>query len=221
MQIQAMQVDRMELATKRFVLRDFVDADLPAFEAYHADPRSLALYGADQAKPGHARELFELFKIWAAERPRLNFQVAIIRRDEPQTLIGCCGLRGKDSESGKAELGIELAPEFWGRFGYAIEAMRSLVDYGFADLGLGEIYGGTVSANTKIGRLASSFGAVAVGRPTPAWMVARGWRQIEWQLSRKHWEQGVLQFVQGETQLLRDRHRLNSGVRATGWSIER
>ena len=76
----------MEIVTDRFVLRDFVEKDSPAFAAYHADPRSLDLYGYEQAKPGHARELLELFKSWAEERPRRNYQLAIIQRKEPQLL---------------------------------------------------------------------------------------------------------------------------------------
>jgi [ribosomal protein S5]-alanine N-acetyltransferase len=76
----------MEIVTDRFVLRDFVEKDSPAFAAYHADPRSLDLYGDEQAKPGHARELLELFKSWAEERPRRNYQLAIIQRKEPQFL---------------------------------------------------------------------------------------------------------------------------------------
>ena len=68
----------MEIVTKRFLLRDFIEADAPAFEAYHADPRSLEFYGADEAKPGHAQELLEIFKNWAGEHPRSNYQLAII-----------------------------------------------------------------------------------------------------------------------------------------------
>jgi [ribosomal protein S5]-alanine N-acetyltransferase len=76
----------MEIVTDRFVFRDFVEKDSPAFAAYHADPRSLDLYGDEPAKPGHARELLELFKSWAEERPRRNYQLAIIQRKEPQLL---------------------------------------------------------------------------------------------------------------------------------------
>ena len=180
----------MELMTKRFMLRDFCDADRPAFEAYHADPRSHELYGANESDSGHAGQLIQLFKGWATEQPRLNFQLAIVRRNEAQTLIGCCGLRSKDSDPGKAELGIELAPEYWGRFGYAIEVMISLADFGFSNRGLKGIYGSTVSANPKIERLATSFGAAAVERPAPTWMMAKGWRQIEWRISRSQWEAG-------------------------------
>lgn len=182
----------MEIVTKRFLLREFVDADLPAFHAYHTDPRSLEFYGTDESKPDHAQELIEIFKAWAGERPRLNYQMAIVRRDEARQLIGCCGLRSKDSEPGRAELGIELAPDYWGRYGYAIEVMRALVHFGFAELELKEIYGGAVSVNARIARLARAFGAVAVERPTPAWMVARGWHQVEFQIMRAQWKQGRL-----------------------------
>ncbi|MGQ0592058.1 MAG: GNAT family N-acetyltransferase, partial [Gammaproteobacteria bacterium] len=168
----------MEIVTKRFVLRDFREEDAAAFQEYHAHPRSLEFYGVEEAKPGHAQQLLETFRNWAAERPRRNYQFAIIRCLPSQLLVGCGGLRTADSEANKAELGIELAPEFWGRYGYAIEIMHALVDFGFGNLKLREIYGGTVSANARVARLASSFGAVATTRPTPAWMAARGWSRI-------------------------------------------
>ena len=182
----------MEMITKRFLLRDFVEDDLPAFAAYHDDPRSLEFYGAEEAKPGYARELFDVFKTWAKEHPRRNYQLAIVQRQGLQRLVGCCGLRTADSESSKAELGIELAPQYWGRYGYAIEVMRALVEFGFGSLGLKKIYGGTVSTNARIARLASSFGAVATTRHTPAWMAARSWSQIEWHVTREQWESGRL-----------------------------
>lgn len=184
----------MELLTQRFLLRDFAPQDALAFEAYHADPRSIELYGPEQSEPGHPKELLDLFRTWATERPRLNYQLAIVRRDGTQTLIGCCGLRSAGSETGRAELGIELAPEYWGRYKYAIEVMRAMVEFGFGKLGLQEIYGGTVSANYRIARLVKSCGATAVIRPTPEWMSAKGWSQIEWQVAREQWENGHLIF---------------------------
>ena len=84
----------MEVTTARFLLRDFVEADRPACLAYNADPRNLASYGPDEARPEHAAHLFETFQAWASKCPRLNYQPAIARREEPQALVGCCGLRG-------------------------------------------------------------------------------------------------------------------------------
>lgn len=178
----------MELATKRFLLRDFNDADTAAFEAYHNDPRSQKFYGAEQRKPGHARELIALFGAWAVAEPRLNYQLAIIQRSAPHALVGCCGVRCAGLEPGTAELGIELAPEYWGRYAYATEVIRAMVEFGFGTLDLQTIYGGTVSANSRVARLMSSMGATAVIRPTPAWMTRKGWTQIEWRITRSQWE---------------------------------
>ena len=182
----------MEIVTKRFLLRDFREEDAAAFQEYHADPRSLEFYGVEEVKPGHAQQLLETFNKWATEKPRRNYQFAIIQRQGSQLLVGCCGLRTADSEASKAELGIELAPEFWGRYGYAVEIMHALGDFAFGILKLRNIYGGTVSANARVARLASSFGAVATTRPTPAWMAARGWSQVEWHVTREQWETGRL-----------------------------
>lgn len=182
----------MKLATKRFLLRDFVDADAAAFEAYHNDPRSHEFYSIEQARPQHALELINLFRAWAAAQPRVNYQLAIVRRGEPELLIGCCGVRCADSPPDTAELGIELAPDYWGRYGYAIEVMRALVEFSFRTLGLRAIYGATVDANFRVARLLTSFGATAVPRVTPDWMSSRGWIQIEWQFTRQQWENGRL-----------------------------
>jgi ribosomal-protein-alanine N-acetyltransferase len=180
----------MEIVTKRFLLRDFVDSDESAFIAYQADPRMLEFYGDEEAKPGHAQKLLDTFRRWTQERPRSNYQLAIVRRDGSRRLVGCGGLRDVESAARTAELGIELAPEEWGRHGYAIEVLRALAKFGFEELSLNEIHGSTVSANARMARLASSLGAVATPQATPAWMTARGWSRVEWRVTREEWEEG-------------------------------
>ena len=68
----------MEMATKRFLLRDFSADDVSAFEAYHADPRSLKFYGVEEVVPGHTKRLLETFGTWARESPRRNYQFAVL-----------------------------------------------------------------------------------------------------------------------------------------------
>jgi RimJ/RimL family protein N-acetyltransferase len=179
----------MEIVTKRFLLRDFTKEDEPSFLAYHADPRYAEFCAPEEVAPSHTRELLRLFSQWAAERPRRNYQLAIVDRRNSQELIGCCGLRRKGHDSDQAELGIELAPRCWGRYAYAIEVASALIEFGFCDLGLKEIRGVSVSANLRVARLAHRYGFVAVGtRPSPDWMYARGWSQTEWQLTRESWK---------------------------------
>jgi [ribosomal protein S5]-alanine N-acetyltransferase len=178
----------MELATRRFLLRDFVQSDRSAFLDYQADPRSLAFYGPVESNPDHAIRLFEMFQAWACDRPRLNYQLAIVQRYEPYALIGCCGLRGLSLATGEMELGLELAPTYWGRYAYAIEVGRALLDFGFGELQLDVISGPTVSANTRIAKLAEWVGAEVVSiRPGAAWMRDRGWSEVNWRITREQW----------------------------------
>jgi ribosomal-protein-alanine N-acetyltransferase len=178
----------MEVTTARFLLRDFVEADRPAFLAYQADSRNVAFYGPDEARPEHAAHLFETFQAWASERPRLNYQFAIMQQQEPQALVGCCGLRGAGRAAGEAELGLELAPDYWGRYGYAVEVGRALLDFGFGELKLDVISGSTVSANARTARVAEWFGAEVVAiRPGSSWMSVRGWREVQWRITREQW----------------------------------
>jgi len=178
----------MQIITKRFLLRDFVEDDVPAFLAYHEDPRALAFCGPQERQPGYGLELLERFTRWAAERPRRNYQFVIVQRREPRSLIGCCGVRTAESEQGTGELGVELAPTYWGRYGYALEAASAILDFGFDELHLQELYSRTVSANERVVRLARWVGAVAGDRPTPYWMASPGWRCTEWRIKRQQLE---------------------------------
>lgn len=179
----------MEIATPRFLLRDFIKEDEPAFFAYRADPRYAEFCAPAEVAPSQSRELLCLFRQWAAERPRCNYQLAVVDRRNSQELIGCCGLRCESYDSVTGELGIELAPQFWGRYAYAIEVANALIEFGFHHLELTEIRGVSVSANLRVARLAHRYGFTAIGtRPSPDWMSERGWSQTEWQLTRESWE---------------------------------
>lgn len=178
----------MEIITKRFLLRDFVQEDEPAFLAYHADPRYAEFCSSEEVTPEFTRQLLQRFMQWATEVPRRNYQLAIVDRRNSE-LVGCAGLRQDGYAAGQAELGIELAPQYWGRYAYAIEVGKALIDFGFCDLGLKEIIGLSVSANLRVSRLAERYGFQSIGiQPGSDWMRMRGWSQIEWQLTRESWE---------------------------------
>lgn len=177
----------MEIVTQRFLLRDFIEEDEPAFFAYRADPRYAEFCAPEEVTLSYSGELLRLFAQWAAERPRRNYQLAIVDRCKSH-LIGCGGLRREGYGADRAELGIELAPQFWGRYAYAIEVAKALIKFGFCDLKLQEIRGVSVSANLRVARLAQRYGFVAVGtRSGPDWMMRSCWSQTEWQLTRESW----------------------------------
>lgn len=178
----------MEIITERLLLREFTQDDTPAFLAYQANPRYAEFYSLEESAPDHARELLRLFSTWASERPRRNYQLAVAELRNPRQLLGCCGLRLKGLGAGTAEFGLELAAESWGQ-GYATEAARALLGFGFRELRLDDVRSESVSANARVIALAHRIGLVEIGtRPGPAWMSVRGWHQIDWQLTRGRWE---------------------------------
>lgn len=182
----------MEIVTKRFLLRDFVESDRPSFLGYQADPRSQTFYKPGDANPEQATRLFETFLRWAGDRPRINYQLAIAQRQEPEVLVGCCGLRGAQCPGGEMELGIELAPNYWGRYAYAIEVGRALLNFGFRELKLDVISGSTVSANERIARLAQGIGAEVVAiRLGSSWMSERGWNEVDWRITQEQWDHRI------------------------------
>jgi ribosomal-protein-alanine N-acetyltransferase len=178
----------MQIATSRFLLREFSDTDRQAFLDYQMDPRYQALYDQIGADAGRANGLFDLFGAWRRENPRQNLQIGIFEKTTSR-LCGCGGLRCAGNAEGAAVLGLELTPDDWGRYGVAIEVAGALIAHGFSTLGLHTIKGATASGNSRVDKLARWFGAVIVGRRDgPAWMSARGWHEVEWALSRDAWE---------------------------------
>ncbi|MGQ0794242.1 MAG: GNAT family N-acetyltransferase [Deltaproteobacteria bacterium] len=178
----------MEILSRRFVLRDFTEADIAGFEAYRSDPL-LHEFDSPQYSPPATGELMTLFRAWASAEPRLNYQLAILLRRAPEEgVIGCCGLRAERSPSGAAEIGIELAPTRWGRYLYAAEILFALADFGFSVLGLSAIYGNTIRANFRAERLAIALGASAtlLEKLTPE--SPRGTAGVRWQIQREQWE---------------------------------
>lgn len=177
----------MEIVTPRLILREFTLEDLPAFLTHQADPRLQEFYGPEDLGADPARDLVERFICWAAESPRRNYQLAIARREDSKELIGTCGVRLEGCEAGMAELGLQVAPGDWGR-GFAAEAARAILEFGFRDLGLQEIRGLTVTENVRVQRLVVKLGFNPLEtRPGPAWMRDRGWSETVWGTTAERW----------------------------------
>lgn len=175
------------LETKRFVLRDFEPADVAALAAYQADPRFVSARRKAGQAAGDPAELVALFRQWAAENPRKNHQFAVICRKTGR-LVGCSGLRAANCPQDSGELGIELSPDLWGRYGSAAEIAGALLDFGFSELGLVEIFGDTTAENHQAARLASFLGAQPETVEAAAKQGAEsGSAPVRWRFSHKAW----------------------------------
>lgn len=180
-------ISSMRIETSRYLLRDFSEADRQSFIDYNMDPRFRRLYDFEEFDVGCANELFDRFGYWREQTPRQNFQVGIIELSSSR-LTGCAGLRQDSQPVGTAVLGLELAPDYWSRYGVAIEIANALIEYGFHTLNLKSIIGDTASGNSRVERLARWFGATIIDRRDgPEWVKNRGWQEIQWALTADAW----------------------------------
>jgi RimJ/RimL family protein N-acetyltransferase len=144
------------IRTSRLILREWRDSDLEAFAAFNADARvreyfpSLMTRAESQASMDRMRahQAEYGFGFWAIDVPGVA------------DCVGMCGLAWARFEAHFTpcvEIGWRIAHAHWGQ-GYAPEAARASLDYGFETLGLDEIVAFAVVANTKSRRVMEKIG---------------------------------------------------------------
>lgn len=79
-----------------------------------------------------------------------------ITRLEDESLIGAISLM-LDGNNRRAELGYWVGRPFWGQ-GYASEAARAMLDFGFENLGLNRIFAHHMQDNPASGRVLLNIG---------------------------------------------------------------
>jgi RimJ/RimL family protein N-acetyltransferase len=146
----------MRLTTQRLILREFVEEDWEAVLTYQSDPLYLRYNPWTQRSEAGVREFVGWFLANQQEQPRAKFQLAVILKGEGR-LIGNCGVRVNDPELREGNIGYELDPRHWGR-GYATEAAREIVRFGFEELGLHRIWSWCVAENVGSARVLEKVG---------------------------------------------------------------
>jgi RimJ/RimL family protein N-acetyltransferase len=119
----------VQLESERLLLREFSLSDWPAVNAYTSDPRVVQYMSFGPTTEEQTREHLSQCLATAAEQPRRIYELAVILRAENR-LIGTVTLALHPYERRHASFSYLLHPEYWGH-GYATEAMRTLIGYGF------------------------------------------------------------------------------------------
>lgn len=127
---------QIRLATPRALLRPFRHADAADLFAIYSDPevfRYIPLGDWKYIDESHQRIARDINTMAAGDYVRL----AVERLDDA-CVIGEVLLFNFARESRRAELGYALARKTWG-MGYAAEALKPLVAFGFEELGLNRL----------------------------------------------------------------------------------
>ncbi len=177
----------MEITTDRLVLREFHEDDWHPVLAYQSHPEYLRYYAwSDRAEQG-AKEFVRTLIGWQHEQPRTRFQLVLELRDGGE-VIGNCGIRRRASGLHEAELGYELAPWHWRR-GYATEAARAMLRFGFRDLKLHRVFSQCIADNTASVRVLERIGMQPEGRLREnEWFKGRYWDTLLYAILDREWE---------------------------------
>ena len=149
------------LNTKRLILRPFALADASELQRLASAPEVAAttLHIPHPYPDGMA-------KTWIEQHPAMfesgeGVVFAVVRRRDA-ALVGCVGL-GCDLENQNAELGYWIGVPYWNQ-GYASEAARMVVAFGFAYFGLHRIKSSYFGSNPASGRVMEKIGMRYEGR---------------------------------------------------------
>ena len=152
---------RPTLVTERLALRELRLDDAGAVASGAGDKRvARYLIAVPTPYPVALARRWVVGRIewWQAGR---GATLAITRRTSPHILLGTVSLR-RYARDRRAELGYWLATHAWS-FGFATEACRALVDFGFRELGLARIYAQVLAGNRASMHVLDKLGMVNEG----------------------------------------------------------
>ena len=124
--------------TRRVKLRPFIAEDLDRFRAIASEEEVLRyLPESDRMTPDQMKAVFHwLIECYASNtRDRIRKLTLPIVVKSSGEIVGWCGLGPLDFDPSEIELYIVISHDHWGQ-GYATEAGRAMLGYGFRELGL-------------------------------------------------------------------------------------
>jgi RimJ/RimL family protein N-acetyltransferase len=128
----------LPLRTERLVIRPYRDDDATALHEVFGSSDVMRWTPSPPSKDvaETAQRLARTMAFTARQPPGLGLW-ALERRDTSE-FLGQVGLFPVEGKGPDVEVAYELAPRVWGH-GYATEAARAMIDYGFGEMGLRRI----------------------------------------------------------------------------------
>ena len=147
----------LPLTTARLLLRPFEERDLDAVYSMESHPDVVRyLYWEPRTRDEARAALDRRIRMTSLDGDPAVLRLAVILRDSGQ-LIGDFSLGVRSRQDGQADIGFMFHPDHHG-CGYAAEAGRAVLAFGFDGHGLHRIYGSCDARNTASARLMERLG---------------------------------------------------------------
>ena len=156
------------LQTARLALCPLEPAHTDAVFAMRSDP-VVQRYGSHPAWTDRQKAVEYIERNVQAMASGAFAQFAIVRREDA-AVVGTCTLFDLDAQCRRAQVGYVLLVSEWGK-GYAGEAVRGLLDWGFEHLGLNRVEADVDPRNAASARLLERLGFAREGHLRERWIV--------------------------------------------------
>ena len=179
-------MNRLTLLTERLNIRYVSAADLEAIHELNSLPET-ARYNT-LGIPGSIEETQELLGGWLAslqEQPITRFTFVI--EDAGATAIGMIAINKGKPKYNNAEVWFKLHKDHWAK-GYATEALKKILEFGFNDLGLHRIEAGCAVENIGSIKVLEKAGFIKEGRKRQHLPLKTAWSDcFEYGILRSEW----------------------------------
>jgi RimJ/RimL family protein N-acetyltransferase len=163
------------IETERLLLRPYADGDFDAHLAIHSRADVNRWLYSEPRGPDEVRDVLRRKVGETGLRDEGDtLSVACVRKDTG-AVIGGCILHWVSREHRTGEIGFIFHPDHHGH-GFAAEAARPLIDFGFAVVGLHRVIGRLEARNTASARVLEKLGMRKEGL-----LVENEWVKGEWQ----------------------------------------
>jgi ribosomal-protein-alanine N-acetyltransferase len=174
--------------TGRLLLRDLKKTDRQAIHQYASDPEVVRYMEWGPNTDEQTGSFIQRAISSQKEQPRRNYTIAIVLKAE-NMLIGGCGLSVSNPDSQEGWIGYCLNRRFWGK-GYATEAAKALVAYGFDQLNLHRIFATCDPANVASERVLQKVGMKREGHLREHKLAKGRWRDsLLYAILSDEWDQ--------------------------------
>lgn len=124
-----------QITSERLLLRPMELDDAPVLFGFWSDPIVTKHMNASFTDISQAQQMIEMLQGLFAENKAIRWTILLKHSNE---IIGSCGFNYLDYENERAEIGYDLGFPYWGK-GYAPEAIRTLIRFGFESLRLNRV----------------------------------------------------------------------------------
>jgi RimJ/RimL family protein N-acetyltransferase len=150
---------RYFLSSERLAFRLWTVDDLPLAQQLWGDPQVTRLFVGE---PLNEKQVAERLHAEIAKEQAFGVQYWPVFERGSNDFVGCCGFRPYKVPDRIYEIGFHFLPKHWGH-GYATEAAKAVIDYGFKDLTISSFFAGHHPENLASKKVLLNCGFIETG----------------------------------------------------------